>query len=116
MTQDPEHADIVVAVTVVRSGGFAGLTRRWGVSAPPADAKRWRSLVDDCPWDEDGIRAPEGADRFAWSVRATLPDASLRADLTETQVAGPWRILIDAVREASAPPSPASPTRDAPRR
>ena len=38
---------------------------------------------------------------FAWSVRATLPDASRHAELTEDEASGPWRALIDAVREAA---------------
>lgn len=104
MTQEAEPHDVVVAVTIVRSGGFAGLTRRWAVTAPPADAEQWITLVDECPWDDDRDGTPDGADRFAWSVQATLPDASLRADLTETQASGPWRTLIDAVREASDDP------------
>lgn len=90
-----------VAVTVVRSGGIAGIPRRWGVEVPAEDAGPWRALVEECPWGE--CEAPsDGADRFSWSVRARLPDASLRADLSEDQASGPWRTLIDAVREASA--------------
>jgi len=109
---ETEPAETVVAVTVVRSGGFAGLTRRWGVQATPADAQRWRALVDDCPWDEHGDRCTDqratGADRFSWTVHATLPDATLRADLTETQATGPWRALIDAVREVNGAAANAS--------
>lgn len=125
---EPEAADVVVAVTVVRSGGFAGLTRRWGVQAPPADAEQWLALVEDCPWDDrddgdardggddehDQGEAPDraagpragdaprarGADRFSWSVQARLSGASHRVDLTESQASGPWRTLIDAVRAA----------------
>ena len=66
------------------------------------DAAQWRDLVEACPWDECDSARPTGADRFAWSVRATLPDASRHADLTEDQASGPWRTLIDAVREAAA--------------
>lgn len=101
----------MVAVSVVRSGGIAGLTRRWVVEADELDAGPWIALLADCPWDDptdDPQSAPRGADRFSWSVRATMPDAEHRADLTETQAAGPWRALIDAVRAASAPPSAAS--------
>ena len=103
---EPAHDEPVVEVTVVRTGGFAGITRRWGVTAPPQAAAHWIELVDDCPWDAcaPGRRgAPDGADRFSWSVRATLPGARRRAELTESEASGPWRTLIDAVREASAP-------------
>ena len=116
---EPEQAEATeatVVVTVVRSGGFAGLTRRWGVQAPPADAARWRTLVDDCPWhdyddacaDQRADDASRGADRFSWTLHAMLPDATLRADLTETQATGPWRALIDAVREVSGAAANAS--------
>ncbi len=102
MVPDPH-----VSVTVVRSGGFAGLTRRWGVQAPPADAQWWCTLVEACPWDDDtGARPTTGADRFSWSVQASLRGAPRRAELTESEASGPWRTLIDAVREASESDSP----------
>ena len=102
----PDAADVVVAVTVSRSGGIAGMTRRWAVQAPPADPDRWRALVAECPWDQAGEGTDPGADRFAWTVRATLRHTSRRAELTETDVSGPWRALIDAVRAASASADP----------
>ncbi len=98
---DPADDEAVVAVTVVRSGGFAGLTRRWGIDAAPADADPWISLIEQCPWDDDAAMSV-GADRFSWSVRATVPGAERRADLSEAQVDGPWRALIDAVRAAAS--------------
>lgn len=103
MPRDEEPADdeTCVTVSVVRSGGFAGLTRRWGVDAPPADADPWIALIEQCPWDDDAS-VPAGADRFSWSVRATVPGAERRADLTEAQIDGPWRALIDAVRAAAS--------------
>lgn len=105
-SRDGSHAEpgdeIVVAVMIVRSGGIAGLSRRWAVEAPRADADRWITLVQECPWDECAPASP-GADRFAWSVQATLADAYHRADLADAQVRGPWRTLIDAVRAASTP-------------
>ncbi|MGB4777275.1 protealysin inhibitor emfourin [Microbacterium sp.] len=108
----PEAARPVVAVTVVRSGGFAGIPRRWSVQAPPSDADRWIALVEGCPWDEDADDGAHGAaridgrgaDRFSWSVRARLAQRERRAELTESQAAGPWRTLIDAVRDAAPPP------------
>lgn len=96
-------------MTVVRSGGFAGLTRRWGVQAPPGDAQWWCTLVEDCPWDDaPGAAASPatGADRFTWSVQANLRGTARRAELTESEASGPWRTLIDAVRTASDSASP----------
>jgi len=59
MTPDP-----LVAVTVVRTGGIAGMRRSWSVEAVEAeDAERWVLLVDACPWDEhaaDGDAGPPG--------------------------------------------------------
>lgn len=92
-----------VAVTVVRSGGFAGLRRQWDVEADARDADRWVALVEACPWDEctSGDRAAGGADRFAYRIIARVPGATRRADLAEAEVSGPWCTLIDAVHEAS---------------
>ncbi len=102
MTNGPDpHRDVVVAVTVVRSGGVAGITRRWGVDADPTEAERWIALIVDCPWD-DLPAEQTGADRFVWTVEATLPETEHRADLGEREVTGPWRALIDAVRAASS--------------
>lgn len=98
----------MVAVTIVRSGGIAGLTQRWSVTAPPSDPDRLLALVGDCPWgegnggDDRAASGPRsGADRFSWRVEATLPDAEHRAVIPETQATGPWRVLIDAVRTAA---------------
>jgi len=113
VTHDPEseNDEQLVAVTVVRSGGFAGVTRRWAVTAAPPEAEHWVILVEDCPWDDCGRAATApgaeaartaGADRFSWELHAVLPDVDRRAELSETEASGPWRTLIDAVREASA--------------
>ncbi|WP_243228879.1 hypothetical protein [Microbacterium sp. CIAB417] len=53
---DP-HPDEVVTIVVVRTGGLAGLRRRWRVDAGADDADRWILLVRQCPWD-----APEQLD------------------------------------------------------
>ncbi len=94
-----------MAVTVSRSGGIAGMTRRWAVQSQSAeDAAQWRALVEACPWDECDSARPTGAEpvRVVGAGHATVPDASRHADLTEDQASGPWRTLIDAVREAAA--------------
>ena len=64
-----------------------------------------------CPWDERLDLDPRGADRFQWSIRAQCaPDEEREADLPDRAVTGPWRELVDAVREwstgtrAPAPP------------
>lgn len=112
MTDDPHPAaPEPIVVTVARSGGIAGLTRRWGVQAPPSDPEHWHTLVDACPWnhgvdESEGMDAERatGADRFAWTVEVSCAGSHHRAALSETQATGPWRALIDAVRAASAGP------------
>ena len=94
------------AVVVERTGGFAGLTRRWSVTAGPDD-EAWTALIDACDWGQHGdARTPgdtAGADRFCWTVTATTSRAEHSVALAEREVDGPWRVLIDAVRAADAP-------------
>ncbi|MFS0867938.1 protealysin inhibitor emfourin [Microbacterium sp. 179-B 1A2 NHS] len=116
------HSAEPVTILVVRSGGFAGLRRAWRVLADGADTAGWIALVEACPWHEPASRAPgaeTGADRFAWEVTAARgaagrqtsdrPEAAPdrpeehRALLAEADVAGPWRELIDAVRDRGEP-------------
>ena len=95
-------------ITVVRSGGFAGLRRTWRVvvNDESSDAvDEWLHIVDACPWsdavDLDGDGVP---DRFVFVVTVdALPDESasashLHATLPESRVVGPWRQLIDRVQ------------------
>lgn len=100
---DPSVAD-ALSVVVERTGGFAGLTRRWSVTTRPDDTT-WTALLDACDWGEDGERRtpgePAGADRFCWTVTASSAAAERSAALAEHEVDGPWRALIDAVRSAS---------------
>jgi hypothetical protein len=94
-----------VVVTVVRTGGLAGLRREWRAE-PPADALgRWITLVDGCPWD-DPTPPSRGADRYVWRIRARVDDQPEReAELGDGQVAGPWRTLVDEVRSVAPKPS-----------
>lgn len=105
-TADEGH-DVVLLVHVVRTGGFAGLTREWTAEPPPDQAPRWRGLIDECPWEAAGSAAPgpgRGADTFTWSVSARLDDRPPRvAALADGDVQGPWRQLIDEVRSYGAP-------------
>lgn len=102
MTKNPEPRDeVTLSVVVERSGGFAGLTRRWRVEAAPGEAPDWVELVDQCPWDEPGRTLPSGADRFAWTVSAHRGRERRHAELAEQDVDGAWKRLIDAVRDAA---------------
>ena len=108
-TEDDAPGDEpTVAVRVVRSGGFAGLRRTWAVDVDAADAGPWIALVEACPWDDCGSASassapnPRGADRFSYRLSARVRGAERQADLADSDAVGPWRTLIDAVREASA--------------
>ncbi|WP_350347050.1 protealysin inhibitor emfourin [Agromyces sp. G08B096] len=86
-------------VTVARSGGLAGLLLVWEVDLdrqPDRDA--WKGLIDGLPWDE--VRAvPPEPDRFVYRIRCEPHEATL----AERQLTGPWRELVDRVREVSEP-------------
>lgn len=84
-------------MTVVRTGGIAGLRRQWQACPDGEAAEEWAALIDRCPWD-DHRSAPSGADRFHWRVSAQAGPIRREAELPDAEVQGPWRALIDAVR------------------
>ncbi|MEI3843125.1 MULTISPECIES: protealysin inhibitor emfourin [Microbacterium] len=88
-----------VVVIVIRTGGIAGIPRRWRAMPAPDEEERWISLVERCPWDAPDRDEP-GADRFRWRIEARTPAGRRERELPETQLDGPWRTLVDAVREA----------------
>jgi hypothetical protein len=97
-------------ITVVRSGGFAGLRRTWRVDVD-ANSRRgldeWRDIVEACPWSEgvdlDGDGVP---DRFVYVITVeSLPvelsrESELQAILPEGRVVGPWKQLVERVQSA----------------
>jgi hypothetical protein len=106
-TPTSEASSIEVAVT--RTGGFAGLQRRWHAVPHDSESSQWVTLIRQCPWGEsagshDGNAdpAPSGADRFVWLINARCgDDLDEQAELADEQVTGAWLALIDAVREWS---------------
>jgi hypothetical protein len=87
-------------ITVSRSGGVAGATRRWHVDVE-SDVTEWRAVVDACPWSQvDDVDADGRPDRFIYVIVAD----SRRATLPESRVTGPWRELIDRVRQQADSP------------
>lgn len=101
MSESPPPTDAPVVIAVVRSGGIAGIRRQWQVEAESAQAPRWISMIDDCPWDDEAD-AGRGADRFVWIIRARTPAEERERELPDSALDGPWRTLVDAVRAASA--------------
>lgn len=108
-TDTTGDADRIV-VAVVRTGGIAGLRRRWRIEPEPDKTPEWVALVERCPWDErPDASAQNGADRYVWSIHVVLHDAQREQVLPDALLQGAWRELVDAVRAAdtdSAEPSP----------
>jgi hypothetical protein len=88
-----------VNILVVRSGGFAGLTRQWRVEAHD-DAEEWVALVRACPWSSVA-RDDSSRDRFVWRIEATIPPKVRTASVPDAHLVGPWRTLVDRVQQAS---------------
>ena len=88
-------------ISVVRTGGFAGLRRTWSVDTADAAATDWAGMVDACPWDAAASSRPS-TDRFVWriDVRGGRGRRVRSATLADSALVGPWRALVDAVRGA----------------
>jgi hypothetical protein len=100
MSESPRPTDDRVVIAVVRTGGIAGLRRRWRVERDPAEAEDLIALIDSCPWDSTPAEST-GADRFVWTIRARTPAEQHEQELPDAALDGPWRDLVDAVRAAS---------------
>lgn len=86
-------------ITVIRSGGFAGLRRTWVVRVEEQDdPDAWRGLIDELPWD-DRPRVPPQPDRYVYLIRVSRR----RITLPEQRLQGPWRELVDRVCTAAQP-------------
>jgi len=92
-------------LSVSRSGGLAGLLLVWEVDVdrqPDRDA--WVGLIADIPW-QDARPAPIEPDRYVYRIHCPPHDATV----PERQLTGPWRDLVDRVRDTTEPRR-ASPT------
>ncbi|ANJ27502.1 protealysin inhibitor emfourin [Agromyces aureus] len=116
-------------VFVARSGGLAGIRLTWHVKVDDQpDADDWFVLIEEIPWD-DVPAAPAEPDRFTWDIRCEPAEATAHAagttestaadpsadepkvdepkaneaTLAERQLTGPWRQLVDRVRETTEP-------------
>jgi hypothetical protein len=89
-------------VSVARSGGLAGLMLVWEVDVDrQPDRAEWEGLLADVPWNSApaGTAAPIEPDRFVYRIRC----APHEARLGERQLTGPWRVLVDRVRDTVEP-------------
>ncbi|WP_308071100.1 protealysin inhibitor emfourin [Microbacterium nymphoidis] len=89
-------------ITVVRSGGITGAPRTWTVAPPPAESPNWALLIERCPWGNESS-TQRGADRFVWRIRVQLHDDQHEQVVSDANLSGPWRELVDAVRAAGSP-------------
>lgn len=105
---DPPAAPRSVSVRVTRTGGFAGLRREWRTEAEGPDARFWIALIERCAWDDSGggARDAAGADRFVWGIRARCDGDERSAELADADVRGPWRQLVDEVRDRGTTAAP----------
>ncbi len=101
MSESPGSSDAPVVIAVVRTGGIAGIRRKWRVEPDPTETHHWIAMIDSCPWDADHD-ADAGADRFVWLIRVRTPSEERERELPDSALDGPWRELVNAVREASA--------------
>jgi len=91
-------------ILVVRSGGFAGLTREWRVSSTDHPEIDWVRLVEACPWD--AVSPPDQTrDQFVWRIEAQARVTRWRATLPDSRVRGAWRTLVDEVKAVSTRPT-----------
>jgi len=86
-------------IIVVRSGGFAGISREWHVE-PDDDADEWLGLIESCPWDRVG-GDPASRDRFVWRIEVHISRRTRKAAVPDRELTGPWRELVDRVRRAT---------------
>ncbi|WP_022886165.1 protealysin inhibitor emfourin [Glaciibacter superstes] len=84
-------------VIVSRSGGITGIRVTWQVRVDmQPDADWWQTLINGLPWNEIEASEPK-PDRYVYRIRC----APHEVVLAEPQVQGPWRELVDRVKEVN---------------
>jgi len=82
-------------ITVTRTGGFAGLTSTWSIVVDEQpDSDSWRDLVESLPWNDRPRSAPQ-PDRYLYRIQCSRR----RVTVPEQALEGPWRELVDRVRD-----------------
>jgi hypothetical protein len=101
MTDARSETTSTWTILVVRTGGFAGLTREWRVSSADEPSVDWPALIDACPWT---TRYPPGRsnDRFVWRIEASAARRTRKATLPESSLTGSWAVLVKQVRAVAA--------------
>jgi hypothetical protein len=84
-------------VSVVRSGGIAGINMRWEVTIDGReDRESWVELIERLPWHE-ASRGQQQPDRYSYRIQCSRHSVTL----PEQHVTGVWRELVDRVQDAS---------------
>jgi hypothetical protein len=78
-------------IELVRSGGFAGITRRSSLDVGEEEAAEVERLLDELP----AADPPRGADRFQYELRVTRGDRTRSVTLHEGAIPDAIRPLID---------------------
>jgi hypothetical protein len=78
-------------IELVRSGGFAGITRRSSLDVSEGEAAEVERLLDELPPAD----RPRGADRFQYELRVTRGGETRAATLHEGAIPEEIRPLID---------------------
>jgi hypothetical protein len=87
---------VELTISVVRTGGVAGLRRSWELRLDCATAAdSWGPLLDACPWE--AATSAGTPDRFVYRITA----GERSATVPERELHGPWRELTDRVRAES---------------
>jgi hypothetical protein len=101
MAESQSERVVVWTLHVVRTGGFAGLQREWRVSSTDDPGVDWPALIEACPWKK---RYPPAVarDRFVWRIDASAPRRNRSATLPESELTGPWRVLVERVKTTAS--------------
>ncbi len=97
-----KSADGILIITVVRSGGFAGLRQQWEAEVDQDETDDWMPLIQACPWGTT-LTDPTSRDRYVWRIQARGPRLRRSATVPDAHLDGPWSELVARVRAAAAP-------------
>lgn len=103
MEQHADASEPALTVTVVRSGGFAGIKRTWEAEAHDSTtAELWSGLVESLPWGQAPQHDPQSADRFVYRIVIVIhTEVRHQVILPESELTGGWRELVDRVQKES---------------
>ena len=94
------QADGILLITVVRSGGFAGLRQEWQAEVAADERDEWMPLIQACPWG-DPQSDPTSRDRYLWRIQARGPRLRRSATVPDANLDGPWSALVHRVQAAA---------------